>query len=187
MNETPSPTEAPLTLAQTIVAVTMLLLLLFGILTPIGAMVWQAFSPTGVIARGPVGNFVSASSSPGGFFAPTLTSIQTTSGTIIVVGSFSALRGSALVVEQTNKDDDMRLCVIDAPAICATVSGFWAYKLAPVPEAAQVFDFRKHGLSRDSLWRWLYFGTLAIVAAFIAIVIVVNNTRWLDEKASGPA
>lgn len=116
---------------------TLLLLVVFlgCIAAPVGLMVWQATHPTTVIAEGAAGRFDSASSSAGGFFGPTLTTVQTSTGTIIVIGTFSALRGNALVVQADNEHDRLRLCTVGTRTVCARVDGDWPGTLMPTPQA----------------------------------------------------
>lgn len=110
-------TQQRKTIAERVTATLVFVVLLVGVVTPIGMLIWQAISPHGAVFRGPAGAFISAASSPSSYFAPTLSSVQTDAGIIIVVGTFLTLRRNALAVEQTNKEDRLRLCIVDAPAI----------------------------------------------------------------------
>lgn len=94
------PDQTPtLASAATGRALFVLLVFLATVVTPGALLAWKAAASTAVLARGNAGTFDSATASPGSLLNPTLTSVQTSIGTITVRGAFSALRGSPLVIE----------------------------------------------------------------------------------------
>lgn len=157
-----------------------LAILLAGIVTPVGLLIWEAASPSAVIAEGSAGTFNAAASSPGGFVVPTLTSVQTSIGSVTVVGTFSALRGSHLVVEEHNKSAALQLCVADAPHVCAPLAGLWAGPMQSTPAAAHTTAFARRGLSTDNLGRWLGFGVLGTLIALL--VVGLAGAADLDNR-----
>lgn len=145
-----------------------LAVLLGGVAVPSGILVWETTQPMTVINEGPAGTFDHATSSPGGFFTNTLTSVQTSLGSITVDGTFSALKGSHLVVRGYNKRDRLRLCTANGSVVCAPLEGAWAGPMAPTPDARRTFAFARHGLSPENLGRWLGLGILGSLAAILA-------------------
>lgn len=85
---------------------------------------WQAGTPDVAIRSADVGTFISADSSQGSFFAPTLTNVHTTGASSTVRGTFSAAVGRKLSAEDLNKPG-LRLCVVGARASCAPLAGAW--------------------------------------------------------------
>ncbi|HEU0198704.1 MAG TPA: hypothetical protein VFQ88_16010 [Nevskiaceae bacterium] len=179
--------RAPLPPPPPPAAVVVLLLLvaafLGGIVAPTVLMLWEAVHATTVIAEGSAGRFESASSSPGGFFSPTLTSVQTSTGTITVKGTFSALRGEPIIVTADNKHDSLRLCTMGARTVCATLDGGWAGTLMPTPRARHTVNFVRHGFSIHNLDQWLAFGMLATLAAFAIAVATAGRQDHDDGDA----
>lgn len=156
-----------------------------GVVAPIVLMLWEAASRTAIVVSGDAGEFISANSSPGGFTAPSLTSVQTTTGTIVVSGILSAPRGRALTVSRTNKAG-MQLCVVGTPVLCASLAGDWPGAVSASPEAASVFDFTKHGLDYTSLGAWLVLGILTTFFAMVA-ALVVASSRAPDHDSDSPS
>ncbi|TAN02568.1 MAG: hypothetical protein EPN36_16585 [Rhodanobacteraceae bacterium] len=145
-------------------SVVFLLVLLLGVATPIALLIWQSAATTAAVRSGSAGTFVSATASQGGFFSSPLTNVQTTGGSVVVQGTFSAPRGRALAVEELNKTG-LHLCAVGGLASCVPLEGHWAGQLTATPQAAGAFDFVGHGLSSDDLGRWLMAG---LIFAFIA-------------------
>lgn len=157
-----------------------LLVVLVGVATPVGLIIWEATSPSAAIQTSDAGAFVSSTSSPGGYFAPTLSSVQTTAGTITVVGTFSALRGSALAVQQMNKVTTLQLCIVEAPSSCAPLAGAWAGPMTPTPEAGHVVAFERYGLATGNLEAWIVFGVLALLIVGLSGIIALGDA---DDEA----
>jgi len=152
--------------------------LVLGLAVPIILLLWQAASPTATVRRGNAGAFISASSSPGGFIAPTLTTVDTTIGSFVVAGAFSAPRGRDLTIERTNKSG-LQLCVAGVPATCTDFLGTWPDPIPATPEAGHVFDFQRSVLNHETLLKWLFFG---IVVSFIAMIIAARATAPREQE-----
>lgn len=172
--------------AGTTATILLLLVFLGGIAAPVGFMIWQAIYPTRVIAERDAGRFESASSSAGGFFGPTLTTVQTSTGTVAVRGTFSALRGTALVVQSDNKHDRLRLCTTGTRTVCARADGDWPGTLMPTPQARHAINFVRHGLSSRRITDWLGLGTLPTFLVFAIWVATVGSQRQdgRDDEAT---
>lgn len=162
--------------------------LVLGVAAPAALLIWEAASATATIVRGDAGDFLTSTSSPGGFFAPTITSVQTSAGSIAVVGTFSAPRGRTLSIERTNKQS-LRLCVAGAPASCAELVGNWPGPVVPTTKAGSVFDFQRSGLTYGNLNLWLMVGLLlsflTMVVAAVATETDAGNGRSPDCDAGG--
>lgn len=161
---------------------TLLLLLVFlgGIAAPVGLMIWQATHPITVIAEGTAGTFESASSSAGGL-GPTLSTVQTSTGTVTVMGTFSALRGNPLVIRADNQHDRLRLCTVGTRTVCARVDGDWPGTLTPTPQAGHAVNFVRHGLSSRRITDWLGLGTLPTFLVF-AIWVATVGSQHQDDR-----
>lgn len=169
--------------AHVLVAVLLLLTAaVVGLIVPGALLIWEATQPSVVTATGSAGAFESATSSPGSFFAPTLTSVQTTAGTVTVTNTFSALRGSHLVVEAHNKSATLQLCVVGTSHVCAPLAGPWAGVLVPTPAAAHAIAFARHGLSTADLQRWLGLGVLATLMSLL--IVGLAGAPDLNAKSS---
>jgi hypothetical protein len=115
-----------------------------------------------------VGNFISADTAPGGFFAPTISTVRTSTASITVAGGFSTARGSGLVLEDMS-ESGLHLCVSGARASCAPVVGEWSGVLHDTPAATRAFDFYGHGLTSQALGGWLVLGLFMSIACLVAI------------------
>lgn len=156
-------------------SVVFVLVLLLGVATPIALTIWQAAATTAAVRSGSAGTFVSATASQGGFLSSPLTNVQTTEGSVVVQGTFSAPRGRVLAVEELNKTG-LHLCAVGDLESCLPLEGHWAGQLTATPQAAGVFDFVGHGLSSDNLGRWLMAGLiLAFIAAAGLLAIGVGS------------
>jgi len=152
--------------------------LVLGLAAPITLLIWEAVSPTAIVRRGDAGAFVAATSSPGGFTAPTLTTVETTVGSFTVTGTFSAPHGRALSIERTNKSG-LQLCVAGVPATCTDFLGTWPDPIPATPEGGHVFDFQRSVLNHETLLKWLFFG---IVVSFIAMIIAARATAPREQE-----
>lgn len=158
----------------------LLLVILLGVIAPICLWIWQAHAPSAALRSMDVGTFISADSSQGGFFAPTLTNVHTTGGSITVIGTFSALRGRPLSVQDHNKSG-VQLCVTDAPASCAPLAGAWTGGLEPTSQAARVFDFYKYGLTSENFVGWLTIGCVLSFAAFVLFGVAFGDPEQMGK------
>jgi hypothetical protein len=157
--------------------------LILGVVTPAALLIWEGASATAIVLRGDAGAFIASTSSPGGFFSPTMTSVQTTMGSIAVTGAFSAPRGQALTIERTNKQS-LQLCAAGVPASCANIVGTWPGQVPVTLEADGVFDFQRSGLTYDNLGFWLMVGLfLSFIATIAVAYATVRNSK--DDRPSG--
>lgn len=165
----------------------LLAVILGGLVVPGGLLIWESTHPNVVIASGPAGTFTSATSSPGGFFAPTLTSVQTSTGTVTVADTFSALRGSHLMIEERSKSDALRLCTTSKPQVCAPLAGAWGGALTPTAAAAYATLFARHGLSPDKVGQWLALGMMGSFMALVIVGVLGATSDDPDDNADDPA
>ena len=156
-------------------SVVFVLVLVLGVATPIALLVWQSAATTAAVRSGSAGTFVSATASQGGFLSSPLTNVQTTEGSIVVQGTFSAPRGRELAVEELNKTG-LHLCAVGDLESCLPLEGHWAGQLTAIPQAAGVFDFVGHGPSSDNLGRWLMAG-LIFAFIFFAWLLAIGVGR----------
>ena len=150
------PQEDTLSRTQLTSLLGVLLAILLGVVAPICLWTWQANAPSAAIRSADVGTFISADASQGGFFAPTLTNVHTTAGSITVLGTFSALTGRPLSVQDLNKSG-VHLCVTGTPVSCVPLAGPWTGGLLPTSHATKVFNFYRYGLTNENFsggWRW---------------------------------
>lgn len=185
--DTPSRgTRAPLPPPAAAIATFVLLAaFLGGIVAPSAMMLWVGSHPTTVIAEGTVGTFESASSSPGGLFGPTLTSVQTSTGSIIVRDAFSALRNEPLIVTASNKQKRLQLCTVEPRPICATIEGHWAGRLMPTTPVRHTVNFVQHGFSTHNLDQWLALGMMITFAA-VALTAATADRHDPDDHNDDP-
>ncbi len=148
-----------------------LLVLLLGIAAPVALLIWQSVTTTVAVRSGDAGTFVSATAAQGGFFTSALTNVQTTEGSVVVQGTFSAPRGRALVVEDLNTTG-VHLCAVGDLDSCLPIAGHWAGMLTATPQAGRAFDFEHYGLSNDNLKRWMMAG---VIVAFIALLGLIAS------------
>ena len=178
-NGEPSHEDA-LSRAQLAGSLGLLLVILLGIVAPICLWTWQARAPSAAIQSADLGTFISADASQGGFFAPTLTNVHTTGGSVTVLGTFSALRGRPLSVEDLNKSG-LHLCVTGVPASCAPLAGAWTGGLAPTSHATKVFNFYRYGLTGDNFEGWLAMGILVSLGALVMFGVAFEESPVRDK------
>lgn len=174
------PRKGALSRAQVASLLGLLLVILLGVIAPIGLWTWQAHAAGAAIRSADVGTFISAESSQGGFFAPTLTNVHTSGGTITVVGAFSALRGRPLSVEEINKSG-LHLCVAGAPSSCVPLAGTWTGGLLHTSHATKVFNFYKYGLTSENFGAWLVMGSLLSFGALIMVGVAFGESQILGK------
>lgn len=146
-----------------------LLVLLLGFVAPVALLIWQSVTTTVAVRSGDAGAFVSATAAQGGFFTSTLTTVQTSEGSVTVIGTFSAPRGRALAVEDLNKTG-LHLCAVGDLDTCLPLAGRWAGTLTATHEAGKGFDFERYGLSNNNLERWMMAG---LILGFISVVWLI--------------
>jgi len=168
MGDEPRPTKG-----DTIAGVALPLIMLFGVLMPIALLIWRGVAPDVVARQADVGRFVAADATPGGFFAPTLTTVRTTVASVTIAGSFSARSESPLVIQYMSKTG-LRLCVVGGRGPCVPLEGEWAGDLQATPAAAPGFDFYGWGLTSRALVGWLVIG---IFMLFCGVIIWALNVE----------
>jgi|SRR5579875_11134 len=172
----PAPKPGPSVRWDFFFGMVFVLVLFVGVAVPVALLVWQAAAKTAAVRASNAGTFVSATASTGGFFSSALTNVQTTSGSVVVRGTFSAPQGRALAVEELNKTG-LHLCPVGDLQSCLPLAGPWAWQLASTPQATKVFDFVGHGLSEYNLQRWLMAGLVFGFIAFAWLLAVEVNKR----------
>ena len=160
-----------------------IIVILLGVVAPICLWTWQANAASAAIRSADVGTFISAESSQGGFFAPTLTNVHTTAGDISVLGTFSALRGRPLSVQDLNKSG-LHLCVTGAPASCVPLAGPWTGGLQPTSYATKVFNFYRYGLTGDNFEGWLAMGILVSLGALVMFGVAFEESPVRDKDCN---
>lgn len=132
-------------------------------------------APDVVTREADAGNFVSAELRPGGYFASSVMTVQTTRGTLAVDDYFSALRGTPLVVVDTSLSG-LRVCSKAHRAVCSRLFGLYVGDLVPVPHAP-VWMTRntRNWLSLLAL-SWGILG----LAVFLLTLVATDNT--LDDS-----
>ena len=169
------PQEDKLPGAQLTSLLGVFLTILLGVVAPICLWTWQANAASAAIRSADVGTFISADASQGGFFAPTLTNVHTTAGSITVLGTFSALRGRPPSVQGLNKSGP-HLCVTGAPASCVRLAGPWTGGLLPTPCATKVFNFYRYGLTSENLGGRLAMGIPVSLGALVMFGVAVGES-----------
>lgn len=178
---TTSPNPFPRT--AYIALILFLAALLFGIALPGALLIWQAATPQSVVRSGDAGQFLSASGA-NGLLQPALTNIQTTHGSLIVQGLFSAPRGRALEVAELNDAGGAHLCAVGDLNTCLPLAGTWAGALTPTPH--HTFDFERYGLANSNLWTWVAFGILlCFTFGMVGLVVVVEYMDGCDDDDTG--
>ena len=169
------PQEVTLSGAQLAGLLGVLLTILLGVVAPICLWTWQAHAPGAAIRSADVGTFISADASQGGFLAPTLTNVHTTAGSITVLGTFSALRGRPLSVQDLNKSG-LQLCVTGVPTSCVQLAGPWVGGLLPTSHATKVFNFYRYGLTSENFTGWLAMGILVSLGALVMFGVAFGES-----------
>lgn len=158
----PSGTAATLAIAATI------MVFIAGVALPVilGLLIW--LTPDATQRTGDAGMFVSASTSAGGFLSPSVTSVQTSNGTIAVVGAFSGLHGQRLRIRDGVKSG-LQLCVEGSATVCADLAGPWTGRLVSVPHRRSMTDWISLHIGDRALPLWFLIGFFATVAVIIAL------------------
>lgn len=140
-----------------------------------------AYTPDVVMATADTGEFVSSSAAQGGFFSPALTTVQTTTGSVVVRGSFSGARGQRLALDQKLKSG-LQLCVTDSAGSCAPVSGTWPGRLQATRYERPRWAFLAPMQRNEYLGQW-YFGAFLFTLPLTLMCALVGRTP--SDDASG--
>lgn len=177
----PSGTAATLASAATV------LVFIVGMVVPILLALLMWLTPDATQQIGDGGMFVSASSSAGGFLSPSVTSVQTTDGTIVVYGAFSGLHGQRLRIRDGIKSG-LQLCVEGSAASCADMPGPWTGRLVPVTHKRSMTDWIPLYIGDLALPLWFLGGFLATIAVVIALARIGGWDSYEGElESSGPS
>lgn len=146
-------------------------------------------TPDVVTATAEIGEFVSSTAAQGGFTTPTLTTVQTTTGSVVVTGSFSGARGQRLALDRKLKTG-LQLCVAGSTQACAPVSGTWPGSLQPVPHRRPAMAFLAPMQRGDHLRSWYFFATLFTLPLSAMCALVgrpLNDDGEKNHKADDEA
>lgn len=159
-----------------------LAVVVFGIVTPAVIGVLIGVTPDYLVRSANAGQFVSATTSAGGFFTPGVTSIQTTRGSISVVGQLSAERGQPLQVTDHLKNG-LQICVQGQPPVCADLAGPWAGHMRPAPHRHYRFTSLVTAIGTHGVALWIMLGILAVFASGAVVAVVAEPERYKDQPA----
>lgn len=146
-----------------------------GLVVPAIIGVLIGITPNPVVRSADAGQFVSATSSAGGFFTPGVTSVQTTQGSFAIVGPLSAERGQPLQVIDRLKDG-LQLCLSESAPVCAPMAGPWAGQMQPVRRAHYMFEPLVTTIGAEGVAAWLALGLLAVLISGIIIAVITDPT-----------
>lgn len=148
-------------------------IIVIGLIVPAIIGVLIAITPNPVVGNADAGQFVSATTSDGGFFTPGVTSVQTTRGSFAIIGPLSAERGQSLQVVDRLKDD-LRLCLQEPKPVCAPMAGPWAGQMQPVQRTRHIFEPLVTAIGSTGVLAWLAAGLLAVVLSGLIIAVVTG-------------
>lgn len=144
-------------------SVVWLVAFLGGVVAPVATMIILAVTPNVPVSTGDAGRFISANASAGGFMAPGVTTVQTTTGSIAVYDSFSAPRRQTLVVQRTLKEG-VQLCVAKRPDTCVPLTGAWGGDMHAVPHVHYRFAWLVRSVDDTAAMLWLGMGIFVVIA-----------------------
>lgn len=136
--------------------------------------------PDVLTANADAGTFVSSTAADG------TTTIQTTTGSVVVTGAFSSPTGQRLTLERRLKSG-LQLCIVDGP-VCASLAGPWPSALRPVPYKRPTLAFLVPWLpSLPSLYFDATLLTFAwcMVALGILAVLARSKENRENKKSTG--
>ncbi len=154
-----------------------------GLAVPLILAVALAATADTTLRVGDAGTFNSSATSAGGYLSPAATTVQSSTGSIVVSGPLSAVRGQRLVVVDRLKSG-LHLCVAVANAagnrrVCAGVSGQWTGNMHPVEHPPQAFGWLAVHVGAEGLAYWLFWG---LVSLAVAGLIVKSCTEIEAER-----
>lgn len=160
-----------------------LIVILAGVVAPVVILILMAMTPNTLIRTGAAGRFISSNASAGGFMAPNITTVQTTSGSIAVYKTFSAPRNETLIVRETLKDG-LQLCAEDKPDACVGLAGHWAGDMQPVPHDHHIFAGLVTGIGSGPAWLWLMMGIFATIVATGLVAQLIDAVEHKAKEAT---
>lgn len=144
-----------------------------GLLIPAIVGVLIGITPNPVVRSTDAGQFVSATTSAGGFFTPGVTSVQTTQGSFAIIGPLSAERGQSLQVIDRLKDG-LQICLRESAPVCAPIAGQWTGQMHPVQRIHHMFEPLVTIIGANGVAAWLSLGLLAVLISGIIIALVTD-------------
>lgn len=175
--------QEPSGTAATIAGTTIILVFIVGVIVPIILTLLMWLTPDTTRQTGDGGMFVSASTSAGGFLSLPVTSIQTSNGTIVVVGAFSGMRGQRLRIRDGIKSG-LQLCVEESTASCSDMAGLWTGRLVPVPYRRGITDWIPLYIGARALSLWLLIGFFATIVVGIAAARISGWDSYEGKRES---
>jgi hypothetical protein len=151
-----------------------------GLLVPVIIGVAVSVTPDTTLRAGDVGTFETSNTSTGGFLAPFATTLQTSTGSIVVLSPLSVARGQHLRIEDRLKSG-LQLCVQTKPPTCAAVAGEWTGQLQPVGQQSHAITrFAAHvGIPGAAAWF-----SLGLFATLIAVFSLARRSSH-DASSDG--
>lgn len=142
------------------------------LVTPVATWLWLLFQPEVVLRTADAGVFVTATTAPGGLFSDPLTSVDTSTTSVVVVGAFSGQRGARMLLQDSTREG-LALCTQARPRSCAAVAGSYSGPMQQVAPAR--FHLRGNlRLAVDQLT------TLMFLTGIVALI--VNSILRMDEE-----
>lgn len=142
-----------------------------------------AWAPNIVTQEADAGLFVRAEMRPGGYFASSVMTVDTTRGTLAVANFFSALRGTPLVIVKSTGEHGLQVCNKADLTVCSELLGLYVGPLTPVPHARVWLTYNARAwLSALSL----FWGVLGL-CAFLLTLIATDEAFDDDGNRAGGA
>lgn len=143
-----------------------------GLVAPVALLVWRAHARTVVMQEGPAGTLYGVTVHAG--FLQTTTTLSTSAGNIVVDGAFAGPKGTALMIQRTNKASNLRVCAADQPVSCTRLVGTWAGPMKPTSVPGQPTDFTRLGLTTRDFAGWFGMGFAALCVMGLLWIIAYN-------------
>lgn len=154
-----------------------------GVVAPVAILILMALTPDTLLRTGAAGRFVSSTASAGGFMAPNISTVQTTTGSVAVYKTFSAPQNEMLVIRQSLKDG-LQLCAEGKPDTCTELTGSWAGDMKLVPHAHHLFAGLVTDLGSRIVSLWLVVGMLATVGAAGVLAQLIDADQRKPKQAT---
>lgn len=139
-------------------------------------------TPNYPVRSADAGRFVSATTSVGGFFAPDVTTVQTTRGSISVDGHVSAERGQAMEIEDRLKDG-LQLCVEGQSRICTKLASPWAGRMQQATHPYYPFAPLARAIGATDIATWIALGVLTTFVIGLVMFIEIDDERTEDRAS----
>lgn len=162
--------------------------LLKGLVPPISIALTSWLTPTITVRSADAGTFVGAQRWSGdNIWGEPATTVYTTRGAIVVDGLFSALRGEALVIRDTDKEGIV-VCATRTLATCAALSGSTVGAFTPVPGAPIWLPHWSRWWLELIAWLWGVLGAIYFVCLWLNVHddCCDAGTPGSDDEAKEP-